>query len=160
MNYKKVAKTFFVVGTALFILMQFIQPNRDNPPVDPSKTMQASLTVPENVNALIERGCKDCHSNATVWPFYAYIAPASWLVSYDVKEGRKHFNMSEWEKYKFSRKANILGGIASTVKEKEMPLPKYIPLHPEANLTQEEREILIKWAQSEGEKMMKESDSE
>ncbi|MHB1048984.1 MAG: heme-binding domain-containing protein [Bacteroidota bacterium] len=151
---KKVVKSLALSAAALFILIQFIQPERENPPHDPAKSMQSSLAIPANIQSLLERGCMDCHSNTTEWPLYSYIAPVSWLVSYDVEEGRKHFNMSEWEKYKFSKKANILGGIASTVKEKEMPLPKYIPLHPEANFTDAERLQLIEWAQSEAMKMM------
>lgn len=154
MNVRKLIRTFLIVGGILFGLMQFVQPDRTNPSVDPAQTMETALNVPADVSGLLDRGCRDCHSNKTVWPLYSYVAPASWLVSYDVTEGRKHFNMSEWQKYKLSRKANILGGIASTVKEKEMPMPKYIPLHPEADLTDAERQQLIDWAQSEASKMM------
>jgi len=154
MNVKKSIKLSALAFGVIIVGIQFYQPERDNPAVDPAATMEASLNIPGEVNALLQRGCADCHSNATKWPFYSYIAPASWLVSYDVKEGRKNFNMSEWGKYKFSKKANILGGIASTVKEKEMPMPKYILLHPEADLTDAERDIVVRWAQSEGSKMM------
>ena len=96
MSVKKIAKVVSVVVGVVFVLIQFIQPNRTNPEVDESKTMQTELNIPADINALLVRGCKDCHSNQTVWPFYSYIAPASWLVSNDVTEGRKRFNMSEW----------------------------------------------------------------
>jgi hypothetical protein len=46
---------------------------------------------------LAERACFDCHSNQTRWPWYSYVAPASWLVAYDVTEGREHLNFSEWK---------------------------------------------------------------
>jgi hypothetical protein len=154
MNLKKSIRLAALAFGIIIILIQFIQPERQNPPVDPAATMEASLHIPGEVQAILQRGCADCHSNTTKWPIYSYVAPASWLVSYDVKEGRKHFNMSEWERYKFSKKANILGGIASVVKEKEMPMPKYILLHPEADLTDAERDIVIQWAQSEASKMM------
>lgn len=154
MNVKKSIKLSALAFGIIFIIIQFIQPDRKNPPVDPSATMDAALNMPDDVQAILQRACADCHSNTTKWPFYSYIAPASWLVSYDVMEGRKHFNMSEWEKYRFSKKANILGGIASEVKEKEMPMPKYILLHPEADLTDAERDIVIKWTQTEASKMM------
>lgn len=153
-NMKKVVKPLALTAAVLLILIQFIQPERENPPHDPVTTMQTSLNIPADIQSLLERGCKDCHSNTTYWPLYSYIAPVSWLVSHDVTEGRRHFNMSDWEKYKFSKKANILGGIASTVKEQEMPLPKYIPLHPEARFTDAERLQLIEWAQAEAMKMM------
>jgi hypothetical protein len=104
--------------------------------------------------ALLDRGCNDCHSNQTKWPFYSYIAPASWLVSNDVMEGRKHFNMSEWGKYKLSKKATKLSGIYQAINDRSMPLPKYIPLHPDANFTDVERGQLAAWAQKEAEKLM------
>lgn len=151
---KKVVKALALASAALFIIIQFIQPNRENPPHDPALSMQTSLNVPPDIQSLLERGCRDCHSNTTVWPLYSYVAPVSWLVAYDVEEGRRRFNMSDWEKYRFSKKANILGGIASTVKDHEMPLPKYIPLHPEARFTDEERLKLVEWAQAEAMKLM------
>ena len=154
MSVKKIAKVVSVVVGVVFVLIQFIQPNRTNPEVDESKTMQTELNIPADINALLVRGCKDCHSNQTVWPFYSYIAPASWLVSNDVTEGRKRFNMSEWGKYKFSKKVQKLSGIYQNVTDRSMPLPKYIPLHPEANLTDTERSHLAAWAQKEAEKLM------
>jgi len=42
------------------------------------------------------RACGDCHFNETKWPWYSHIAPISRLVTYDVKEGREHFNVSMW----------------------------------------------------------------
>ncbi len=154
MNFKKNAKTSVIVGGIIFMLIQFIQPNRTNPEFDTSKTMIAELNAPANISSLLYRGCKDCHSNQTVWPFYSYIAPASWLVSNDVTEGRKRFNMSEWGKYKFSKKVQKLSGIYQNVTDRSMPLPKYIPLHSEANFSDAERDTLSAWAQSEAEKMM------
>jgi uncharacterized membrane protein len=154
MNVKKIAKVAsFVIGV-IFILMQFAQPDRTNPEVDQSKTMQFELNVPADINSLLERGCKDCHSNQTKWPLYSYIAPASWLVSSDVMEGRKHFNMSEWGKYKLNKKASKLSGIYQAVNDRSMPLPKYVPLHPESNFTDAERAQLAAWAQRETEKLM------
>ncbi|HAP36493.1 MAG TPA: cytochrome C [Bacteroidetes bacterium] len=154
MNLKKIAKIGSIVGGIIFVLMQFIQPNRTNPEIDQSKTMQNELNIPADISALLDRGCNDCHSNQTKWPFYSYIAPASWLVSYDVMEGRKHFNMSEWGNYKLSKKATKLSGIYQAINDRSMPMPKYIPLHPEANFTDGERGQMAAWAQKEAEKLM------
>ncbi len=40
----------------------------------------------------------DCHSDETVWPWYSYVAPVSWLVYYDVTRGRSEFNLSTYSK--------------------------------------------------------------
>jgi len=87
---------------------------------------------------LFFRACKDCHSNETVWPWYSFVAPASWLVQSDVDEGRSHFNVSEW-----GRAENHADEAAKMLREGEMPLWFYLPAHPEAQLSDEEREELI-----------------
>ena len=154
MNVKKIAKVASIVVGVVFVLIQFFQPSRTNPEIDQSITMQSELNIPAEISALLERGCKDCHSNQTSWPFYSYVAPVSWLVSSDVTEGRKKFNMSEWGKYKLSKKASRLSGIYQAVNDRAMPLPQYILLHPVANFTDAERNQLAAWAQQETEKLM------
>lgn len=154
MSLKKSLKVFFLVSSTVFVLIQFIQPNRENPSFDSAKTLQSELQPPRYIASLLERGCKDCHTNETHWPLYSYIAPVSWLVAYDVAEGRKHLNMSEWGKYKTNKKFQKLSGIYQTVIDKEMPLPKYIPLHPEADFTDAERDSLAAWAKAEAQKLM------
>lgn len=154
MNLRKTIRNVLIAIGTVGILIQFIQPVRDNPVIDPAMTIQAQQQVPADIASLLERGCRDCHSNATVWPFYSYIAPASWLVSYDVMEGRKHLNLSEWGRYKEGKKVQKLSGIYQAVTDRTMPLPKYIPLHPEADFTDAERAALTAWAQREGERLM------
>jgi mono/diheme cytochrome c family protein len=87
---------------------------------------------------LFFRVCKDCHSNQTEWPWYSFVAPVSWLVQRDVDEGRSHFNVSEW-----GRSENHGDEAAEKVREGEMPPWFYLPLHPEAQLSDAEREALI-----------------
>jgi len=87
---------------------------------------------------LFFRACKDCHSNETVWPFYSHVAPSSWLVQHDVDEGRSHFNVSEW-----GRERNHGDEAAEEVREGEMPPWFYLPAHPEARLSDAERDELV-----------------
>ena len=68
-----------------FVAVQFIPVERTNPPVEPG-----SLVVPREVEPLLRRACYDCHSHETRWPWYAYVAPVSWLVADDVKDARRH----------------------------------------------------------------------
>src|SRR5690242_170452 len=55
-----------------------------------------ALKAPAEVQAILKKACFDCHSNETAWPWYARLAPGSWLMARDVKKGRAHMNMSEW----------------------------------------------------------------
>src|SRR6266446_8562646 len=73
--------------------------------------------VDPSVIAIIERSCQDCHSDATRYPWYSYIAPVSWLIRSDVTEGRKHLNLSRWPEYPPIRQSRSLSEIANQVKD-------------------------------------------
>jgi mono/diheme cytochrome c family protein len=88
--------------------------------------------------ALAARACFDCHSNQTEWPWYAQVAPVSWLVQYDVDEGRGHVNFSEW-----GRLQRGLRGVRNDVMGGEMPPWYYLPLHSQAKLSPAEKEALL-----------------
>lgn len=122
---------------AFFVLIQLVPFGRDhtNPPV----TGEPAWDFPET-KALFDRACADCHSHGTVWPWYASVAPVSWLVQHDVDEGREHFNVSAWG----SQKKNKGDEAAEEVREGEMPPFVYLPTHPEARLTDGEKAALVK----------------
>lgn len=88
--------------------------------------------------ALAVRACYDCHSNETVWPWYSHVAPISWLAQYDVDEGRRKLNLSEWD-----RPQKEAHESAKTVRKREMPPWFYVAIHPDARLTAEETRALI-----------------
>lgn len=132
----------------VILLAQFIRPERTNPPVDHARTLQAHVEVPANVDALLHAACYDCHSNETDWPWYASVAPASWLVVKDVNEGRRHLNFSTWGDNPARRADHKLEELIEMVGEGEMPLEIYVPLHAEAKLTGEERTAIVEWAKA------------
>src|ERR1700749_1346437 len=74
----------------VLIAIQFVPVTRTNPPVT------NALQAPDAVASILRRSCYDCHSNETIWPWYAYVAPISWLIAGDVNDGRKHLNVSSW----------------------------------------------------------------
>jgi hypothetical protein len=88
---------------------------------------------------LAKRACFDCHSNETVWPWYSYIAPVSWLVYGDTMQGRQRLNFSQW----ISGTQRRTSEIAEVIRGGEMPLPIYLPMHPFAQLTAAEKQQLI-----------------
>jgi hypothetical protein len=143
-------KTLKWIGIAILIIfigIQFIQPERTNPPVDQSKTIFATLDVPSNVRAILERSCFDCHSNNTKWPWYSHVAPTSWLVASDVKAGRSHINFSTWADYDETRQISKLDMISQMVTDDKMPLKTYRLMHPKSVLTKAEVDLLSDWAQ-------------
>ena len=119
----------------LWVAIQFVPYGRDR--TNPEVMAEPSWDGPRT-RELFFRACKDCHSNETAWPAYAAVAPASWLVRWDVDEGRSHFNVSEW-----GRPKNHGDEAAGLVREGEMPLWYYLPTHPEARLSEAERAELV-----------------
>lgn len=117
------------------VAIQFVPYGRDhdNPPVTAEPAWDSPRT-----RELAKGTCFDCHSNETIWPWYSHVAPMSWLVQYDVEEGRRVLNFSEWDKpQKEAHEA------ADTVREGEMPLWFYVPTHPDADLSDADKQALI-----------------
>ena len=108
-----------------------------------------SLSISAPVAAVLQRSCLDCHSNKTVWPWYSYVAPASWLVERDVGRGREYMNFSAWDSYTRERRMKLLADIAAAVKNHEMPLPQYTLVHRNARLSDTGEELLYQWARRE-----------
>lgn len=115
--------------------------------------MVSNLAMPAEVRALVKRSCADCHSNETVWPWYSYVAPMSWLVEKDVRHGRDHMNFSRWPEYSFQQQQKLLADIATALKNREMPLPQYAVIHRDARLSDAETDIVYQWARLERRRM-------
>lgn len=108
------------------------------------------------VEAVLRRACYDCHSHEVKWPWYSRVAPASWLVAKDVVDGRKAFNFSDWPEDEDDRQFNREQALEQ-VQDGEMPPWFYVPLHPEAELSPKDLELLKKWG---AEKEEEEEDEE
>ena len=97
------------------------------------------------MRAILKTNCYDCHSNHTVYPWYAEIAPVSFWLADHVKDGKKHFNVSDWESYSAKRKDHKLEELFEEVERGEMPLDSYTWIH--GNISEDEQKILMQWAQ-------------
>src|SRR4028119_674499 len=96
---RKFLKLLALALAILFVSVQFVRPNKRNPPVVPTQAIESHVRVTPEVAAIFERACKDCHSNQTEWPWYTRIAPVSWYVADHVEHGRREMNFSEWSTY-------------------------------------------------------------
>jgi hypothetical protein len=112
--------------------------------------MRAAPAAPPTIVGLLKRACYDCHSNRTRWPWYSFIAPASWVVSRHVIEARRRLNFSEWDAYASDpdTAAHKLEEIADQVASRKMAPWYYRAMHPDARLNRSEREALIRWART------------
>ena len=132
-----------LLGAAgLLVIIQLIPVDRSNP--EPT----GELSMAGEAGGIIQRSCFDCHSNSTVWPWYSYIAPASWLVAKHVHKGRSELNFSEWSTYSARRMDHKLEEIGEEVEKGKMPLPSYLRAHRSARLTDDQRAAVMAWADS------------
>ena len=116
--------------------------------------LMANVETPNAVKEILVRSCYDCHSNQTNYPWYSYVAPVSWLVAKDTREGRDELNFSTWGDLSKRKKIRTLNDIAEEVEEKEMPLEIYTVVHRDAKLSSEQIEAITAWTKSSVDKIM------
>lgn len=122
---------------------------RTNPPVVPGRTIEATLDVPPNVDAVLKRACLDCHSYETRWPWYSNIAPASWMIASDVQRARSAVNFSDWAVQAGRKRTTAMGALAAAcegAKIGRMPPPAYRLLHSDASLSAADVDLLCDWS--------------
>src|SRR6267142_3729097 len=150
-------KWLFVVPAVGLTLLQLTNPSRTNPTVISDLT--AKNSPPPPIAAMLHAACYDCHSSETRWPWYARVAPMSWLIASDVKEGREHLNLSDWPNDNPMRAAKRLENMSDEVGSGEMPLPKYTKIHADARLTESKRKEMKDWLDAEAARLKEASPS-
>jgi hypothetical protein len=135
-------KLFLAAALGVFALLQLANPDRTNPPV--KSDFIAAAKPPATVAADIRAACYDCHSHETTWPWFARIAPVSWLIASDVTEGREHLNLSEWPA-DAAGAAKKLDRMNEVLDYREMPPKKYTLLHADARLSETQRKEIMDW---------------
>ena len=124
----------------LILAIQFLPVDRQAPPTD------GLVDAPDPVMTVLKQSCFDCHSNQTQWPWYGYIAPFSWLIQDHVGEAREELDFTAWNQYDEDERLDLQEDVWDEVDLEEMPPAYYVLLHPEARITQKDREILEAWA--------------
>jgi len=135
-----VKKFFWILFLIALIVIQFIPVKRTNP------ASISEIDAPADVKAIFRNSCFDCHSNETVWPWYSYVAPASWLLVSDVNEGRENLNFSNWGNLDRSKQTKLREEIWEEIREERMPLLQYRILHPGSKLSQEQKNLIRNWS--------------
>lgn len=130
------------------LAIQCVRPDRTNPPTNPADAITAHLAVPAEARQVLDRSCRDCHSNETQWPWYSQVAPVSWWVIEHVNHGRSHFNYSAWNTYDRERRAELLDRSCALAKGRDMPLGSYLLMHGSARLSPEDIAVLCRWTRN------------
>jgi Haem-binding domain len=131
-------KVLLRAGLGLFavaVLLQLVPYGRDhtNPPVTQDAPWPGG-----RARELATAACYDCHSNQTRWPPQSFVAPFSWLLARDVEQGREALNFSTWDE-----DDGEADDAADAVADAEMPPRRYVLAHPDAALSEAERQVLV-----------------
>ena len=145
---KKTLKWFFIVGLITLVGIQFIPADVNKQEVTSSSDIRHVYDVPDNVMNILENSCYDCHSNNTNYPWYSQVQPIRLIMDHHVEEGKEELNFSEFANYSERRKRNKMRAISEQIEKSKMPLPSYLWLHSDANLSIEEKKILIEFISS------------
>jgi hypothetical protein len=149
----RILKWIAIGLVVVFLGMQVVRPARTNPAVDPSQSIEAHTQMTSDVASVLDRSCRDCHTNKTVWPWYTNIAPVSWWLTNHVNEGRGDLNMSEWGRLPRDRQERKLRQMCDEVTDGIMPLSSYLPMHPTARLSEQDKKLLCDWTDEQRERL-------
>lgn len=139
-------KKILIFLLAALVVLQLFRPKKDNVSTTASAaSINGVANVPADVDQLLKTSCYDCHSNNTVYPWYANIQPVGWWLDDHVEEGKKELNFDEFAGYNLRKQYHKLEEVAELVKEGEMPLKSYTLVHTNAKLDEEQKNKLISW---------------
>ena len=141
----KFLRALGIIGLIALVVIQFIPVEENNQGYQSVLAFEAETNVSHELAEIFRANCYDCHSNQTQYPWYSALAPINFWLDEHVRDGKKHFNVSQWPEYSVKRKDHKLEELIEEVEETEMPLPSYTWVH--GDLTETERQTLMDWAQ-------------
>ncbi|HTF18322.1 MAG TPA: heme-binding domain-containing protein [Chryseolinea sp.] len=135
---------------ALLIIIQFFRPER-NLSDDNTASISTKYALPDSVETVLRKACYDCHSNKTVYPWYANVQPVAWWLSSHVEDGKRHLNYSSYTTRPLAIQFHKFEETVEEVEEGNMPLESYtwLGVHADAKLSDAERKTLISWAKAQ-----------
>lgn len=141
---KKVIKYLLLFALAVLVVLQFIRPDKNNAGYETVAAFEAETSPSTEVKEILRTNCYDCHSDHTIYPWYAEIAPVSYYLDDHVRHGKGDFNVSKWTEYSAKKKDHKLEELIEMVEKGDMPLDSYTWLHGE--LSEEDTKKLLQWA--------------
>lgn len=137
---------FGVVLVVALIVIQFIRPAKNVSTTEVAQSVTQAFRVPDTVQTILRRSCYDCHSNNTVYPWYAEVQPVGWWLNSHIQNGKRHVNYDEYATYRPIRQFIRFKDLIEQIRTDEMPLPSYLLIHRDAKLSSREKELLIRWS--------------
>jgi hypothetical protein len=134
-----------IIGVAL-VAVQFVRPARNHTPPVPGAGIDSRFPVPGHVMQVFKRSCYDCHSDSTVYPWYAEIQPVGWWLNSHIEQGKRGIDFDRFSTYRPMRQYSKFRDIIEQLQKDEMPIGSYLFIHRYARLSPDEKEEIIRWS--------------
>ena len=141
-------KKVLIALLVFLIVIQFFRPQKNISVAAAPNDIALHFAVPSDVQDVLKKSCYDCHSNNTIYPWYNNIQPVAWWLQNHINEGKHELNFNEFASYIPKKQYHKLKGIIDSQNDGWMPLDSYLWIHKDAILNREQKESLIKWADS------------
>ena len=145
LNSMSRTKIGLIVLLSILVVIQFVQPARNQSVQASTSGIATIINVPENVQAILQKSCYDCHSNNTRYPWYAAIQPGSWWMASHIDEAKEELNFDGFASYSKRRQLSKLKAMQGAIEDESMPLPSYTLIHRDAILSQKNKKLLNDW---------------
>jgi hypothetical protein len=149
----KIVKIILIFCAIGLIVIQFFGINKNQNSGDQPNHISKQFAVPADVEVILKTSCYDCHSNNTVYPWYANIQPLAWWLQGHVNEGKEELNFDEFAIYNPRKQFKKMEETEEMITEGEMPLSTYTIIHSNAVLSASQKETLINWTKSIGQEI-------
>lgn len=139
-------KKILLVILAILVVIQFFRPKK-NQSDNRSQNIAGLYPVPVDVNRILTNSCADCHSNKTVYPWYAEIEPVGWWLNNHIVSGKRHFNLDSFTGLRVAFQKKKMEDCLEQLKDDDMPLGSYTLIHRYARLSEADKAKLTDWCQ-------------
>ncbi|TNJ43450.1 heme-binding domain-containing protein [Tamlana fucoidanivorans] len=143
----KLVKKVLLAVLLLFLVAQFFGPDKNQGDLKSIEPFLVETNPPEDVKLILKETCYDCHSDVTRYPWYNKITPVNYWLAGHIKDGKKHFNVSNWVGNSTKKKDHKFEELIEMVEAKSMPLKSYTWTHAEAKLTDAQIQAVVNWAE-------------
>ena len=102
----------------------------------------------EDIKPIFKIKCFDCHGKIETYPWYYKLPGIKQLMDYDMKEAKKHLDMSkDFPFLSHETPLKDLESLKEVIEESDMPPFQYVLGHWDSRLTKEEEKKLYQWVE-------------
>ncbi|MEN8225165.1 MAG: heme-binding domain-containing protein [Bacteroidota bacterium] len=144
---KNTGRIILYIFLGSFIFIQFFGVERNQrEEISPDDFLKQNPSLPEALILNIKTSCYDCHSDHTNYPWYAQVAPFSWIIDQHIDNGKQELNLSEYGSLDAKQKISVLNDICEAISDSTMPPANYLMLHQDAALDADDITAICDWA--------------